>query len=127
MNSFRKYLPLALLLGFLIYGLDAFFQSKPSHKNARVYKSVQKYSPYYLDKRFGGLQIMNKEDPEFKEKPNNMTIFKEFERLEKAWGQKHMKLEGNTVHIFDNNGTEVSTLSLQNKDESDFVHHYYGL
>jgi len=84
MNSLRKYLPFALLLGFLVFGLNTFFQSRPSHKNARVYKTVQRYSPYYLDKRFGGLEILNKEDPEFKEKPNNMTLFKVFERLEKS-------------------------------------------
>ena len=76
MTSFKKYLPVALVLGFILFGLDAFFQSKPSSKNKRIYKTVQKYSPYYLDKRFGGLQIMSKEDPEFKEKPNNMTLFK---------------------------------------------------
>ncbi len=127
MNSFRKYLPLALLLGFLALGLGAFFQSKPSHKNERVYKAVQEYSPYYLDKRFGGLLIKNREDPEFKEKPNNMTLFKEFERLEKKWGKTHLKLNGNTLVISDNNGTAVAELSLQNKEELDFVHSYYGL
>lgn len=127
MGSLKKYLPLALLLGFLVFGLDAFFQSRPSHKNARIYKSVQKYSPYYLEKRFGGLEIVNKEDPEFKEKPNNMTLFKEFERLEKKWGKTHLKLNGNTLFIFDNNGTKVEKLPLQTKDELDFVHSYYGL
>ena len=114
-------------LGFLLFGLNAFIQSKPSDKNARVYKSVQKYSPYYLDKRFGGLQIMNKNDPEFKETPTNMTLFKEFERLEKEWAKKHMTLNGNTLIILDNNDTKIAELSLQNKEELDFVHNFYGL
>jgi len=127
MDSFRKYLPIALFLGFLLFGLDAFLESKPSSKNARVYKTVQKYSPYYLDKRFGGLQIMNREDPEFKEKPNNMTLFKEFERLEREWGQKHLKIQNNILIISDNNGTELSTLPLQTKEERNFTHHYYGI
>ncbi len=127
MHSYKKYLPIALLLGFMILGLNAFFQSKPSEKNARVYKTVQQYSPYYLDKRFGGLQIMNKEDPEFKEKPNNMTLFKEFERLEKEWARTHMKRQGSTLVIMDNNGTEIAKISLQNQNELDFVKHYYGL
>jgi len=127
MDSFRKYLPIALFLGFLLFGLDAFLQSKPSSKNARIYKTVQKYSPYYLNKRFGGLQIMSKEDPEFKEKPNNMTLFKEFERLEREWGQKHLKIQNNILVISDDNGTELSTLLLQTKEESDFIHRYYGI
>ena len=41
MNSLRKYLPIALLVGFLLFGLDAFFQSKPSAKNRYVYTTVQ--------------------------------------------------------------------------------------
>jgi len=127
MNSLRKYLPIALLIGFLLFGLDAFFQSRPTAKNEYVYKTVQKYSPFYLEKRFGGLKIMNKEDPEFKEKPNNMTLFKEFERLEKEWGKKHLKIENNVLIILDNNSSQLSTLPLQNQKEVDFIHRYYGI
>ena len=127
MSSFKKYLPIALLIGFMLFGLSAFIQSKPSTKNDHVYKTVQKYSPYYMDKRFGGLTILNKEDPEFKEKPNNMTLFKEFERLEKAWGKTHLKIENNTLIILDNNGSQQATLLFQSKEESDFAHQFYGL
>jgi len=127
MSSLKKYLPIALLLGFFIFGLDAFFQSKPSAKNERVYKTVQQYSPYYLEKRFGGLQIMSKEDIEFNEKPTNMTLFKEFARLEKTWAKTHLKLENSNLIILDNNGTQTSSLLLQNIEELDFVHHYYGI
>lgn len=127
MTPFKKYLPIALLLGFLMFGISAFIQSKPSDKNERVYKTVQKFSPYYLDKRFGGLQIMNREDTEFKEKPNNMTLFKEFERLEKEWGKKHLSIKNNTLLIVDNNGTLVHTLMLNSKDELDFAHTFYGI
>jgi len=127
MNKFNKYLLPALFLGFLLFGLAAFMQSKPSHKNTRVYKMVQQYSPYYLDKRFGGLQIMSKTDPEFKEKPNNMTLFKEFERLEKAWGKTHLKLQNNQLIILDDNGSQQAVLPLQNQEELEFVHRYYGV
>ncbi|WP_295418642.1 hypothetical protein [Sulfurovum sp.] len=127
MNSLKKYLPIALFLGFLLFGLDAFLQSKPSPKNERVYKTVQKYSPFYLDKRFGGLQILSKEDPEFKEKPNNMTLFKEFERLEREWGKKHLKIENNQLIIVDNNGSQLSALPLQSNEEIGFIHRYYGI
>ena len=127
MHSLKKYLPIALLLGFFLFGLDAFFQSKPGAKNERVYKTVQQYSPYYMDKRFGGLQIMSKEDPDFKEKPTNMTVFKEFARLEKEWAKTHLKLENSMLIILDNNGTQLSSLLLQNIEELDFVHEYYGI
>ncbi len=123
----KKYLPIALFLGFIFVGLLAFLDGKPSHKNARVYKTVQNYSPYYLDKRFGGLQIMNKEDASFKEKPDNITLFKEFERLEKKWGKKHLSIKENKLIIIDNNGTTLKELPLENKDEITFIHNYYGI
>ncbi|BAF71200.1 hypothetical protein [Sulfurovum sp. NBC37-1] len=127
MQNMRKYLLPAFFLGFLLIGINALIESKPSPKNARVYKTVQQFSPYMLEKRFGGLQIINKEDPEFKEKPNNMTIFKEFERLEKEWGKKHLKLQNDTLLIMDNNGTTLHKLPLQRKEETEFIHRYYGI
>ena len=127
MKSMKKFLPIAIILGFFLFGLDAFFQSRPGEKNERVYKTVQTYSPYYLDKRFGGLQIMSKENPEFKEKPTNATLFTEFSRLEKEWAKTHLKIEQNSLIILDNNGTQVSSLLLQSIEELDFVHSYYGI
>ncbi len=123
----KKYLPIALVLGFLLFGLDAFMQSRPTPKNERVYRTVQKYSPYYLDKRFGGLQILNREDPEFKEKPDNMTLFKEFERLEREWGKTHLKIMNGQLLILDNNGSQRTVLPLQNSEEITFIHQYYGI
>ncbi len=127
MQKFSKYLPFALFAAFLMLGLTAFFQSKPAPKNERVYKAVQHYSPYYLEKRFGGLEIRSKTDPEFKEKPDNMSLFKEFEHLEYTWGKKHLSLDGMTLLIKDDNGTVVGKLPLKEKKELEFVQRYYGV
>jgi len=127
MNMLKRYLPIALIVGFMLFGLQAFVKSKPSTKNERVYKTVQKYSPFYLDKRFGGLTIMNKEDSNFKEKPNNMTLFQEFERLEKEWGKKYLRIESNQLIILDNNDSQQASLLLQTAEEVEFVHRYYGI
>jgi len=127
MSLFKKYLPTALFLGFLFIGLVAFFQSKPSPKNERIYKAVQTYSPYYLDKRLGGLTIRSKEDKDFQEKPTNITLFEEFERLEKLWGKAHLSLLGNTLVIKDAHHTTVKSIVLQNPEELLFIHQYYGV
>lgn len=126
MQKFSKFLLPALMIGFFLFGLSAFLQSKPSHKNARVYKAVQHYSPYYLEKRFGGLEILSKTDPDFKEKPDNMALFKEFERLERDWGQQHLVIQGSNLLITDQNGT-VHTLPIQNREEYRFIERYYGV
>lgn len=127
MKSFKKFLPVTVILAFFLFGLDAFFQSRPSDKNERVYKAVQLYSPYYLDRRFGGLQIMSKENTDFKEKPTNSTLFREFTRLEREWAKTHLKIQNNNLIISDNNGTTLSTLPLKNKEELAFVHNYYEI
>ena len=127
MDSLKKYLPLALMLGFLALGISAFIQSKPSHKNERVYTTVKQYSPYYTDQRIGGIQILSKEDTEFKEKPDNMDLFKRLDELEKAWGQKHLKVEDNVLIILDNNGTQQATLPLNTQEEINFTHTFYGI
>jgi len=127
MDKIRIYLLPALFLGFFLFGLNAFLESKPSSKNERVYKVVKEYSPFYIEKRFGGLQIMSKEDSSFKEKPDNMNFFKEFERLEREWGKRHLKIDKSTLLILDNNGSTQATLPLHDKEEIGFIQRYYGV
>ncbi len=123
----KKILFIALGIGFLLFGISAYLQSKPSPKNTRIYTLIKQYSPYYLDKRFGGLQIMSREDKDFKEKPDNMEVFHRLESLEKAWGKRHLKIDNSQLSIADNNGSIITTIPLKNRDEVDFVHRYYGL
>ncbi len=127
MNSLKKYLPFALILVFLAIAISAFIQSKPSHKNERVYTTVKKYSPYYTDQRIGGIKILSKEDADFKEKPDNMVLFKRLDELEKAWAQKHLKVVNNILIISDNNGTQQATLPLNTQEEISFTHTFYGI
>jgi len=127
MNTLKKYLPMALMLGFLALGISAFMQSKPSTKNERVYTTVKKYSPYYTDQRIGGIQIMSKEDADFKEKPDNMDLFKRLDELEREWAKTHLKFENNVLIILDNNGTQQATLPLNTQEEINFTHTFYGI
>jgi len=123
----KKTLFIALGIGFLLFGIGAYLQSKPSPKSERIYKIIKQYSPYYLDKRFGGLQIMSKEDKDFKEKPDNMEVFHRLESLEKRWGKQHLQIDKTTLFVKDNNHTVIKTVPLANQKEVDFVRSYYGL
>ena len=126
MSKLSKYIPIALFLGFLFVGLVAFFASKPTPKNKRVYNIVKEYSPYYIEKTLGGLRIRKKGDKEFKEEPTNAEFFKRYEFLEREWGQKHLKLNGNKLTII-NNGKELQTIDLKDANELHFVKKYYGV
>ena len=122
----QKYLLIAIGFSLIVMSIVAFEQGKPSPKSP-IYKEVKKYSPYYLDKRFGGLQIMSKEDENFKEKPVNVELFHRLEYLEKTWGQTHLKLENNQLTVLDNNGTNIATIAVKSTQDSSFIHSYYGI
>ena len=123
----KKSLFTLLAIGFLLFGTSAFIQSKPTDKNTRIYTIVKTYSPYYIEKRFGGLQIRSKADENFKEKPDNMEIFHRFESLEKQWGQKHLSLKDHTLIIRDDTGTTLQSIPLKEEKEYTFLHSYYGI
>jgi len=127
MKLFKTYLLPLLFIAFMLLGLFAFLQAKPSPKNERIYTLVQQFSPYYLDKRLGGLTIKSKTDKNFKEKPTNMTLFKEFERLEKMWAKKHLKLQNSTLLVVDENLTMVKKIPIKNEQELLFIHNYYEI
>ena len=122
----RKYLFVALSLGLLFMAIMAFQEGKPTPK-APIYKEVKKYSPYYIDKRFGGLQIMSKKDEDFKEKPDNIEVFRRLDFLEKAWGKRYLKIEANQVIVLHDNGTELIKLPISTQVDSDFLHSFYGI
>jgi len=122
----KKYLVIALGLAFAILAVDALIQAKPTSK-APIYESIKEFSPYYIEKRFGGLQIMSRVDSEFKEKPNNMDVFHRFESLEKAWGKKHLKIDKSTLIIHDKSGKTIKKLPLNSSEDTLFLHSYYGI
>ncbi len=122
----QKYLFMAISLALLLMAVMAFQKGKPSSK-APIYQEVKKYSPYYLDKRFGGLQIMSKKDEDFKEKPDNIELFQRLDFLEKAWGKNHLKIENNQLTVFDDNGTSITTLPITTQEDSNFLHSFYGI
>jgi len=122
----KNYLFIALTLGLSFMAFIAFQQAKPTAKEP-IYKEIKNFSPYYIDKRFGGLQIMNKEDSEFKEKPTNMELFHRLESLEKTWAKTHLQIKNNELIINDNNGTEKGKILIKTDKEMLFVHTYYGI
>lgn len=127
MSNFKSYLFAFLAIGFIAIAISAYFESQPEQKNKRIYKEIKKYSPYYIDKRFGGLQILSKTDKDFKEKPSNMEIFRQLDALEKKWGKSHLKIENSQLHILDDKNVSIAAILLQNQEELRFIQQFYGI
>jgi hypothetical protein len=122
----KKYIFLIVTIALSSMAFMAFQQAKPTPK-APIYKEVQQYSPYYIDKRFGGLQLMSKEESTFKEKPSNMEVFHRLEFLEKAWAKKHLKMLDKALVISDNNGTEIARINIKTPKDEQFINSFYGI
>lgn len=123
----KRILFVALAAAFLFLGFQTYLQSRPEAKNRRIYQAVHACSPYYLEKRFGGLQIRSKTDEAFKEKPTNAEVFHRLDALEKRWAQQHLSRQGDALSIRDANGTVCKTLHLKTEAERRFVRTFYGL
>lgn len=122
----KKYLFMALGLGLILMSFIAFQQGKPSPK-ATIYKELKKYSPYYIEKRFGGLQIMNKNNEKFKEKPANVELFRRLDYLEQSWGKEHLKIVDNQLAVLDDNGSIITTVPILSQEENNFLNSFYGI
>jgi len=120
-----KYLPLALILAFFLISFNAYIDSKGESKN-EIYLKIKEYSPYYFEKSLGGLVIKSKLDKEFKEKPSNMQVFHEMDRLQKKWGKKHLKIDGGNLVIYENEKV-LKTIKLKDQKEVEFLHNFYGI
>jgi len=121
----RKYLPLALIVVFFLIAFNAFLNSTPAKKTS-IYYEIKKYSPYYLEKRFGGLVIKSKTDKDFIQKPSNLDVYKKLDSLEREWGKKHLTLNKNKLLIY-NDKKLISTINIQNQEDKIFLYEFYGI
>ena len=121
----KKVLLFAVFAGFLLFAVFTVQEAMPEKKEARIYKLIHEYSPYQLEKRFGGLSIVDK-NTHTKEKPPTSLVLHRLDDLEKQWGRKHVQVKGEDVIIIDNNGTQVGKIALESQREKDFVVNFFN-
>ncbi len=119
----KNLLIVAFFIVFMFLGLGALKQGMPSEKNERVYTILQKYMPYEVEKRAGGLSIKSKITG-IKEKPPAKDIFLRLEQLEQQWAKDFLKLDKNLLFILDKNKKEISKILL-NTEEKKWVKEYF--
>jgi len=122
----RKLLIFGVFTVALIMGVLSMQRAMPNHKEERIYKEIQKYSPYVMEKRMGGLLITDKRDGR-KEKPSNAEVFHRMDELEQQWGNKHLKIEGSELHIIGENNQTITRIFIESLNEKEFLHNFYGI
>lgn len=122
----KKVLIFVFFTAFLILGIVSMQRAMPPAKEARIYKALHVYSPYEMEKRIGGLEILDKRD-KTKEKPSSQEVLFRFDEVEGQWGKEHFKIEGNEISISDEKNQTVGKVLIQTEKERAFVKRFYGI
>ncbi len=118
-----KKLVWALMAIFAFLSISTLIMNMPEKKDRHVIEKVSAYFPYEITKTLGGLDIVDKRSGE-KLKIDNAKVFLAFDDLLKKWGGTHLKLEGSTLVILDDENRTVDTMHLNEKEIS-FVKNFF--
>ena len=122
----KKGLFAGVIFAFLVMGFVAMQRAMPEAKEDRIYKAIQVYSPYKMEKRIGGLTIVDSRDGS-KEKPSAADVMLRYDEVTKQWGEKHLRIEAGDVIIMGDNNQTIVKIFIQTKKERDFLKRFYGI
>jgi hypothetical protein len=120
---FSKKTMYLLMAVFAFLSISALIMNMPEKKDAAVVEKLKPYFPYEITKTIGGLDMVDKRTGE-KLKLDNAKVFLAYDHYLKQWGAGHLKLDGDTLLILDDNGTVVDRMALTPK-QSAFVKHFF--
>ncbi|MCW8895436.1 MAG: hypothetical protein OQK48_02635 [Sulfurimonas sp.] len=122
----KKALIFGFFTAFLILGIVSMQRAMPDAKEERIYTAIKVYSPYTLEKKVGGFNIIDKRTG-IKEKPSSKELFHRLDELEQKWGKKHLKIENNDVLIMGENNQTVARIFLETEGERAWVKRFFGI
>jgi hypothetical protein len=122
----RKLIIFGVFTVAIIMGALSMQRSMPGHKEDRIYQEILVYSPYKMEKRMGGLEILDKRDGR-KEKPSNAEVFHRMDELEQEWGKQHLRIVGSDLHIIGENNQTMVKIFIETPKEKEFLHTFYGI
>ena len=127
MSLVKKVFVTTLLGAFLFMGAISMKRALPEPKEERIYLAIKAYSPYKLQKRIGGLEILDTRY-DTKEKPSSAEVMHRLDEVEGIWGKSHLKVENSTVIVMDENRTKsIANIEIKNKKERDFLKRFFGI
>ena len=122
----KKIIFIGIIVGFFVMGFLSLQRAMPEQKEERIYQAIKVYSPYKLEKRIGGLSIIDSRDGR-KEKPSAAEVYWRLDELEKAWAKEHLLLQNNEVSVLGDNNQSVVKIHIENEKEMAFVKSFYGI
>ncbi len=124
--SVKKGLIFGFFFAFLVLGVLSMKRAMPEAKEERIYKAIKVYSPYQLEKRMGGLTILNTQNGT-KEQPASADIMHRLDEVQKEWGKSHLQVQNNEVIVSGENNQTVVRIFIENEKEREFLKSFYGI
>jgi hypothetical protein len=125
--NMKKALIFGFFTAFLILGVVSMKRAIPeTAKEERIYKAIKVYSPYVVEKKVGGLNIIDKRSGE-KESPSAKEFLFRLDELDRNWGKEHLRVEGNEVLVIGENNQTVARIFIENNKERDFLKNFFGI
>ena len=121
----KKVFIFVLLAGFLTMGVLSMKRAMPQAKEERIYKAIKVYSPYQLEKRIGGLSIIDSRD-NTKEKPSAAEVLLRMDECDKEWAKESVRVENNDVIITKDDNTTVK-IFIETPKERAFIKSFFGV
>ncbi len=121
----KKVFIFSLLSAFLVMGFVSMKRAMPENKEKRIYKAIKAYSPYQLEKRIGGLTIINTKD-DIKEKISAAEVLHRIDELDKKWAKTHLSVEGGDVIVRKDDNTTVK-IFIETPKERAFLKSFFGI
>jgi len=122
----KKVLIFGVFTVAMLMGVLSMQRAMPGKKVDRIYQEILVYSPYKMEKRMGGLLIIDKRDGR-KEKPSNAEVFHRMDELEQIWGKKHLRIVGADLHVIGDNNQTITKIFIQDAKEKAFLQEFYGI
>jgi hypothetical protein len=125
MNA-KKGLFIGFLFAFLVMGFVSMQRAMPESKEDRIYKAIRLYSPYKIEKRIGGLTIVDSRTGT-KEKPEAAEFFHRLDEVDKIWGHNHLKIDNDNVLVFGENNQTIIKIHIETEAERKFIKTFYKI
>lgn len=124
--SVKRGLIFGFLFAFLVVGFSTMQRSMPAAKERRIYDAIKPYIPYTLEKKVGGLAIVDNRTGD-KEKPSAAEVMLRLDELEGKWGKTHLQIIGNDVHILGDNNQSIVKIFIETPEEHAFLKEFFGI
>lgn len=122
----KKALIFGVIAASVVLGTLSMKRALPDAKEDRIYEAIKVYSPYVLEKRIGGLEIIDKRNGQ-KEKPSAAEVFHRQDELDKKWGKEYLKVENNELIVMGENNQTITRIFIENESERKFLKRFFGI